>query len=79
MSVLVIISISGCMTEAPQIRLYESVVCRDYYTTHDPSAIRDDGTIPEASCKIESIQADLAVILSYQKLFNLVFSKRVYL
>lgn len=79
MTVLVLISISGCMTEAPQTRLYESVICRDYYNTHYPSAIGDDGNVPEAMCKIESIQGDIAMILSYQKLINVGFSKRTYL
>ena len=64
------------MIEAPQTRLYESVVCRDYFNTHDPSVIGSDGKIPEAECKIDAIQGDLAMITSSQRLFNLMCSKR---
>lgn len=31
----------------------------DYYATHDPSAIGDDGEVPESMCKVDAVQENL--------------------
>ncbi|KAI5787895.1 major facilitator superfamily domain-containing protein [Pyronema domesticum] len=53
----------------PQIRLFESIICENYYKAHDPSVIRPDGSIPEALCKVESVQGELAMLDGFKSLF----------
>ena len=84
MGVLVLISISTSIIKAPQTRLYESVVCFNYYRSHNSSVIGDDGNVPESLCKIPIIQGNVATILSWQATCNLVtsaglFSELVYI
>ncbi|KAI5814503.1 major facilitator superfamily domain-containing protein [Pyronema omphalodes] len=54
----------------PQIRLFESIICENYYKAHDPSVIRPDGSIPEALCKVESVQGELAMLDGFKSLFT---------
>jgi hypothetical protein len=70
------ISISYAFIEAPMYRLYESVICERYYKEHDPSVIGPAGRIPEQRCKIDSIQQELAVLLTKQAQANLCACKR---
>ena|SRR5438045_8591093 len=71
--VLLLISIAGCMVQAPQERLYESVICKQY---RDPLAIREHGEIPEMDCKENNIQNHLTMILAYQDGFDMFASTK---
>jgi hypothetical protein len=73
-TIMVLVSISGCMIEAPQTRLYEKRICTDFYKEHNTCMTGDNGNIPESRCKCESIQGDLAMIFSRQGLFDLLAS-----
>jgi len=48
--VMVLISASYAFTEAPLYRLYESVLCREYYKEHDTFMVDYHGEIPEEKC-----------------------------
>jgi hypothetical protein len=69
--VMILISASYAFTEAPLYRLYESVLCREYYKEHDTFMIDYHGEIPEEKCKLTSIQQDLSMITSKQVQINL--------
>ena len=50
-----------------KIRLLESVLCKQYYSSNDPSRLpADDSAIDEAICKIPTIQSELASIRGLQ-------------
>jgi hypothetical protein len=69
-AIMVLIATSYAFAEAPLYRLYESVICKRYYRKHNPSVIGHDGTIPEAMCKIDLIQQELAMVLTKQVQLN---------
>lgn len=54
------IDVPAYMGAAPQLRMLELGVCREFYATHDPSVIDGNGDIPEHLCKLSSIQSSLA-------------------
>lgn len=61
----------GCfLTSAPQIRLFESIICRHYYKLRDPGVIDRHGQVPERLCKINSVQDEIAFLDGYQMLFD---------
>ena len=61
----------GCfLTSAPQLRLFESIVCRHYYKLQDPGKIDRYGQVPEHLCKINSVQDEIAFLDGYQMLFD---------
>jgi hypothetical protein len=55
-----LIDLFGFLGEIAKIRVYEGVICRQYYQKHDPSRFGDDGNVPEKLCKIPDIQSNLA-------------------
>jgi hypothetical protein len=75
--VMVLISASYAFTEAPLYRLYESVLCREYYKEHDTFMVDYHGEIPEEKCKLPSIQQDLSMITSKQVQINLLPCKYI--
>lgn len=68
--ILVLTQIASSIAGAPYLRLLESVVCKNYYDKNDPSVIRQDGTIPEIYCKKTGVQEAVALIQTFQQLFN---------
>jgi hypothetical protein len=55
---------------APRVRLFESVSCSRYYLQHDPSLVNPDGSVPEALCKIDPVQNEVASVLGWQLFFD---------
>ncbi|KAF2023576.1 hypothetical protein EK21DRAFT_105214 [Setomelanomma holmii] len=52
----------GCaMTKASQTFLIEQALCRAFYAGHDPDVVGPDGDDPEAMCKTETLQSQVAV------------------
>ena len=72
MVVEILIAMYYAFSEAPLYRLYESVICEDYYSAHDPLVIEPGGGVPEEKCKLDPVQMDLTIIQSNQALFNLI-------
>jgi len=54
----------------PKVRLFESVICTDYYLRVDPSLVRVDGSVPEHFCKVDPVQDKVAIILGGQLFFD---------
>jgi hypothetical protein len=75
MFIMVLASMSNAISETPLLLLYETAICKAYYVVNDPAAIGPGGYIPEAKCKLDPIQADLAMIHASQKQFNVIASK----
>jgi hypothetical protein len=75
--IMVLISAFYAFTEAPSIRLYESVLCREYYKEQDPFLIGYGGEIPEEKCKNGFIQQNLSMVTSKQVRFNAVACKYI--
>jgi hypothetical protein len=49
------------MTRASQTFLIEQSLCRDFYSEHDPDVVGHNGDVPEAMCKTEALQSQVAV------------------
>ncbi|KAF3020670.1 hypothetical protein E8E14_013045 [Neopestalotiopsis sp. 37M] len=52
------------------MRLYESVICSEYFSQSNPSLIEPDGTIPEKICKATPVQEQLATLLGWQSFID---------
>lgn len=65
-----IADLGGDLVDAPEIRLLEMAVCRDYYRVHDPSVIGDAplSYVEEHLCKNNKIQVELAYIRATKSL-----------
>lgn len=68
--IIVTVDMAAYLTSAPQVRLFESIVCLDYYRANDPGIIGRDGSVPEEYCKIDSVQSEIAMLNGLQTLFS---------
>ncbi|KID77225.1 Major facilitator superfamily domain, general substrate transporter, partial [Metarhizium brunneum ARSEF 3297] len=59
----------------PLTRVYESIACYQYFSTHEPRRYLDPGSIPEQECKIASVQEELARVKGIEFLFMMVPGK----
>jgi hypothetical protein len=69
--------IGDYLIKAPRLRLYESIICTEYYQTHNISLPLDipwEGSIPEEYCKLDDIQDELAMIQGWQMGFDSISS-----
>lgn len=69
-AVIITANMGDYLSKAPRIRLYESIICSNHWLSIDPSVIRDDGSVPEALCKVDVVQDRLAKILGWQQFFD---------
>ena len=58
------------VTIAPLTALLEQSLCRTWYRSHDPSLISPGGSVEEQFCKIEPIQAEVAVLRGWKLAFD---------
>jgi MFS family permease len=65
-----ILDTGAFLAEPPKTRVYESNICIRYYQRVDPSKIQADGTVPEALCKVDEVQQQLAMIFGWQDTFD---------
>lgn len=56
---------------APYTRLFESVVCHNFYSIVDPSIIGRDGSVDEHYCKVNPVQEELAFLQTWQAFVTL--------
>lgn len=68
--IAVFADIGESMFLAPRMRLYESVICSEYFSQSNPSLIEPDGTIPEKICKVTPVQEQLATLLGWQSFID---------
>ncbi len=67
---VIVIDVGGYLAVTPQTRLYESIICSQYYGREGTPQFGDGGSIPEKYCKIQAIQTELAMILGWQACFD---------
>ncbi|KAI1771518.1 major facilitator superfamily transporter [Hypoxylon cercidicola] len=60
---LLLVNLAASLYQLPLNRIIERRFCREYYSTHDPSVIDDDGNIDEKICKIDAVQRRLARLM----------------
>ncbi|KAJ4299665.1 hypothetical protein N0V90_004911 [Kalmusia sp. IMI 367209] len=67
---ITIIDVGAFLAEPPKTRVFEANICLRYYQTNDPSKIGYNGTVPEALCKIDDVQQQMAMIFGWQDMFD---------
>lgn len=70
---VLLIDIPSFMSETPKLRMLELSLCREYYSTQDPSVVGDDGSVPEDLCKLPQIHSSLAKQLGLLGIFLLYY------
>lgn len=70
----VVADFGGGLTATPEVRLFETAVCRAYYAQNDPSVIGPPpfGYVDERLCKKDEIQVSLAYLRAWKRLFDTV-------
>ncbi|PWY76005.1 MFS general substrate transporter [Aspergillus sclerotioniger CBS 115572] len=63
-----VMGIGSFISAAPQLRLFESIICQQYYK--DSDALPDGSGIPEHMCKAGPVQAALAQLVGWQSFFD---------
>lgn len=69
-AIVISANIADYLSKAPKIRLFESIICSKHWLQLDPSVVRGDGSVPEALCKVDVVQDQLASILGWQLFFD---------
>ena len=67
---IVAVDLPAVMFNTSMVRILESIYCREYYTTHDPSKFGSGGTIEEQLCKIEDVQTQLSSLRGWMSFFS---------
>jgi hypothetical protein len=66
-TLLMLLDIAGFLGLAPQMQIFEDIICRNYYAGQ-PNQI---DTLPvNERCKIEPVQSELAIIQAYKDTFD---------
>jgi len=67
---VVVAGLDSCMymINLPLTRVYESIACYHYYSANEPSRYPNPGSIPEALCKVEPVQHELALVRGFELL-----------
>ena len=65
-----VIDLGAFLAVPPKTRVFEANLCLRYYQKHDPSKINKDGTVDEALCKINAVQAKMAAIMGWASMFE---------
>ncbi|RAL03342.1 putative MFS transporter [Aspergillus ibericus CBS 121593] len=63
-----VMGIGSFISAAPQLRLFESIICQQYY--QDTDTFPDRSEIPEHLCKAGPVQAALAELVGWQSCFD---------
>lgn len=69
-ALVAIVDIGAFLADPPRTRVYEANLCLIYYREHDPSAIGEDGAVPEKLCKVDEVQQKMAMIFGWQDMFD---------
>lgn len=70
MVLVFVFDFTSSLTEASVLRIYESIICHDYYMVTDPSRIGDGGVVDERHCKVDAVQEELTVLTGWERFFN---------
>ncbi|KAJ6017225.1 hypothetical protein N7451_000604 [Penicillium sp. IBT 35674x] len=69
-AMILAVDIGFSFIEGPQVRIFESIACRQFFSATDPSQIGANGQVPEAMCKGAEVQAELAAVKGYNMFFD---------
>lgn len=58
-----LVNLAWSLYQLPLNRVIERRLCRDFYLDADPSAIGQDGNVPEELCKLDDIQQNLGSMM----------------
>ncbi|PLB46300.1 MFS general substrate transporter [Aspergillus steynii IBT 23096] len=73
-TMILAVEVGLVMAGGPVTRIYESIVCRDYYAHYDPTQIASNGQVDEELCKIKDVQSELAAVKGYMEFFDGILS-----
>lgn len=62
--------LAGSISKAPLIRIYESIICNEYYKDADPSLLSENAHVEERHCKVATVQEELALLRGWQEFFD---------
>ncbi|KAI9693456.1 MAG: hypothetical protein M1820_009249 [Bogoriella megaspora] len=66
----IILGAGDLLTQSPQTRIFEAIICRRYFKKHDPSVIGQNDWVPERLCKIEPVESGVALLIGWQSFFD---------
>lgn len=73
-TMILAVEVGLVMAGGPVTRIYESIVCREYYAQYDPTQIASNGQVDEELCKIKDVQSELAAVKGYMEFFDGILS-----
>lgn len=62
LGVLLLVNLAASLYQLPLNRVVERRLCHEFYSQHDPSRLRPDGTVDEELCKVDTVQQGLGRI-----------------
>lgn len=68
-SIIFLLNIADSLSDAPTMRITESIICKNHYKTVDPSRIDDHGWVKEKYCKVSLVQEELAILNGWATFF----------
>ncbi|KAK6533318.1 hypothetical protein TWF694_002269 [Orbilia ellipsospora] len=68
--ILFVFDFADSMFQAPIVRIYEDIICRNYFDAHQPELNHSGRQIPEEQCKIPPVQKELALIRGMEPVFD---------
>ncbi|KAF3902981.1 hypothetical protein ABW20_dc0105296 [Dactylellina cionopaga] len=68
--IVFIFDCSDTFLTSPLVRIYEDIICRQYYGSHQPQSYPGGGQIPEEKCKIAPVQKELAIVRGLEPVFD---------
>ncbi|KAL4785385.1 major facilitator superfamily domain-containing protein [Aspergillus varians] len=74
LAMILAVEVGFVMAGGPMTRIYESIVCREYFAQFDPSKIGADGQVPEEMCKGKEVQSEVAAVKGYMEFFEGILS-----
>lgn len=72
-------TVGDATLRSARLFLTEQALCRGYYTVHNPTLIAPDGRVEEQQCKLDGIQAELALVIGVFEALTRLGGKILYL
>jgi len=70
LSIVFVTDLANSVSKAPLIRVFESIICQNYFAIVDPSKINSNGSVEERYCKVGPVQEELALLRGWQDFFD---------
>lgn len=72
-------TVGDATLRSARLFLAEQALCRGYYVVHNPTLIAPDGRVEEQQCKLDGIQAELALVIGVFEALTRLGGKTPYL